>query len=289
MTTLLAHGGTVSLSDLSGAWSAPPLVIVPAAVVLALFVQGFVRLRRRGRADRATFWSLALFASGLAVGVLALVSPLDEAGEEYLLSAHMAQHLLIGDVAPVLVVLALRGPLTFFLLPGRALRLVASLTPLRRLVSALLRPGVSFSLWALAMLAWHVPRFYDYVLTRPVVHDLEHASFVLVGTLVWIQLVDPARHERLTRGGRIAFALGLLLIGHPIIDGLLFSGPAFDAYVRQDERLFGLAAATDQHLAGAVMLVEQTLTLGICVGVLLAPYLRERRARRAALAVSEGQ
>ncbi len=54
-----------------------------------------------------------------------LVSPLDAAGERYLLSAHMLQHVLVGDAAPALMLLALRGPLLFFAVPAAALRVCA--------------------------------------------------------------------------------------------------------------------------------------------------------------------
>jgi hypothetical protein len=40
---------------------------------------------------------------------------------------------------------------------------------------------------------------------------------------------------------------------------------------------YGLSALTDQKLSGVVMMVEQLLTLGILVGVLLRPRLRTAR------------
>jgi hypothetical protein len=43
----------------------------------------------------------------------------------------------------------------------------------------------------------------------------------------------------------------------------------YPAYAAQDERLFGFSALFDQRLAGLVMMVEQTITLGTCVVVLL--------------------
>src|SRR5262249_61503211 len=99
-------------------WPAAPAVLVAAAVAAALFAQAFIRLRRRGRSDHAPWTRALLFAAGLALAILPLVSPLDAAGDQYLLSAHMLQHVLIGDAAPLLLVLAVRGPLVFFLLPA---------------------------------------------------------------------------------------------------------------------------------------------------------------------------
>ena len=267
------------IADLSSHWEAPPVVLVGAFVAVALFAQAVVRLRRR-RADLAPWTRALLFGAGLALVVLPLVSPLDEAGDERLLSAHMLQHVLIGDAAAALLVVAVRGPLLVFLLPPALLRPLAALRPLRAVLSTLLRPLVAIGLWAAAIYVWHVPAAYDYAAAHPLVHDLEHLSFVVAGTLVWIQLVDPARHGRLRRPQRIFFALGMLALTQPLVDALLFSsGPAYGRYANQPDRLFGLSPLTDQRLAGVVMMVEQLLTLGICVALLLWPYLKERRER----------
>jgi len=270
----------VPLSRLSGAWDAPPLVLFAALVAAALFAQAFIRLRERGRPDHAPVSRAVLFGLGIAVGVLALVSPLDAAGERYLLSAHMLQHVLLADVVALLLVVALRGPLTFFFVPAPALRVLASFGPLRAVLSFLLRPTVSIALWTAVIYAWHIPAAYDATLSSPALHDLEHALFVLVGVLVWVQLVDPARHHRLTRGGRVLFAIGVLALAHPVIDALVFSDHGlYPSYADQPRRLLGLSPLTDQRLAGLVMFVEQTLVLGACIGVLLWPYLRARRRR----------
>ena len=267
----------MALAHFSADWQAPPAVVLAAVLAAVLFAQAFARLRRR-RSEHAPWSRAVLFGAGLALLVLPLLSPLDAAADR-LLSAHMLQHVLIGDAAIALLVVSVRGPLVFFLLPPSLLRPLASFRPLRAALSALLRPLVSLSLWAAAILVWHVPRVYDYAAAHPLVHDLQHVSFVAGGLLAWTQLVDPARHGRLRRPQRIFFALAMLVLAQPVVDVLLFSSsPAYARYAHAD-RLFGLSALTDQRLAGAVMMIEQLLTLGLCVALLLRPYLLERRAR----------
>lgn len=277
MTVLLAHGDRVPVSELGAAWTAEPVVLALAALALGLFAQAFVRLRRRGRADHAGWSRAVLFTAGVAVGTLALVSPLDAVGEEYLLSGHMLQHVLVGDVAPALVLVALRGPLLFFFLPGAVLGPLSRLRPLRSALAFLLRPLVSFAVWAGVLAVWHVPAAYQAVLTRPWAHDLEHVSFVVAGLLAWTQLVDPARRGVPTVAGRIAFAVGMFACGTILADVLVFSfEPLYGAYALQDERLLGFSPLTDQRLAGVVMTVEQLVALGLCVALLLRE--RERTA-----------
>jgi putative membrane protein len=266
-------------AHLTATWETPPTVLIGAGLALVLFLQAFVRLRRR-RAEHAPWTRVLLFAAGLALLVVPVASPLDHVADEQLLSAHMLQHVLIGDAAPALLVTAVRGPLLFFLLPPALLRPLASFRPLRAFLSVLLRPLVSLGLWVVAIVAWHAPSAYDYAAAHPVVHDLEHVSFVIAGILAWTQLVDPARHGALRRPQRVFFALAMFALTQPLVDALLFSSSAaYPRYAEQPDRLFGLSPLTDQRLAGAVMMVEQLLALGICVALLLRPYLKERRAR----------
>jgi cytochrome c oxidase assembly factor CtaG len=255
------------------AWSAPPVVLVVAALVAGLFAQGWLRLRSRGRADLASWPRAALFALGLAVALAGLVSPIDTLGEDDLLSMHMLQHVLIGDLGIALAIVAVRGPLFVFLLPAALLGPLAR-SPIRRALGVLLRPRVAFALWAANLAAWHVPSLYDAALRHPVLHDFEHACWVTVGLLVWTLLVDPGAHGRLTVGGRIALAAAMFASGQVLTDVLVFS---FHGLYPAYHGSHGLSAHTDQQLAGVVMMVEQLLTLGTLAVVLLRT--RSRRTR----------
>jgi cytochrome c oxidase assembly factor CtaG len=258
-------------------------VLVGAGLALLLFGQAWIRLRRRGRVDLAGIDRALLFVGAVAFGTLALVSPLDAIGEEYLLSAHMLEHVLIGDAAVALALVALRGPLMFFFLPGRVLGPLARVGALRSVLRFLLRPKVSFAVWAFVLAGWHYPAAYDYVLDHQVVHDLQHVTFVLAGVLVWTQLVDPARRRELRYPGRIALAVALFACGQILSDVLIFSfDPLYPAYAAQDERLLGLSPLGDQRLAGIVMMVEQAVTLGTCVAFLLVASHRQVVRREAA-------
>jgi putative membrane protein len=244
------------------------LPVVTAAVASVLFGQAVWRLRARGRADLAGWDRVALFALGLAVTFVALYSPLDRLADDSLLSAHMGQHVLIGDVAPALFVVAVRGPLVFFLLPAAVLGPLARNHAVRAVLRVLMRPAVVFALWALNLAIWHYPAFYDAALRHPELHEFEHVCWFVAGTLVWTILVDPARHGRLTVGGRVAFAAVLFASGQILTDVLVFSfTPLYPAY----QGAYGLSAVTDQQLSGVVMMVDQLLMLGICVALLLRP------------------
>ena len=235
------------------------MIVAGGVLALAAFVQASVRLRRRGRPDLAGFDRSALFVLGVAVAGAALLSPLDAVADSRL-DAHMLQHVLIGDVAPALLVVGVRGPLAFFLLPPAVLKRLARSRTLRSLLGSCLRPRVAFAIWVLALGLWHIPGAYDYALAHPLAHDAEHLSFMTAGLLVWVQLVDPARRRALGRSGRLAFACCLFVAGQLLADVLLLSpSPLYASY----------ASLHDQQLAGLVMLVEQALSLGACAAFLL--------------------
>src|SRR5207249_11145288 len=141
-----------------------------------------------------------------------------------------------------LLLVAVRGPLAFFLLPAAVLGPLARFVPLRRALHFLLRPAVSMTLWALAFGAWHIPAAYDYAAAHQGVHDLEHLSFVVAGLLVWSQLVDPTRRRRLTRGRRLGYAAALFGMGTALCDILVFSfHPLYPSYAGQAVRLLQLS------------------------------------------------
>ena len=249
-------------------WRVDPVVLAGAGIALALYAQAWLRLRRRARGSHPL-----LFAAGIAIGVLAVVSPLDALAEDKLLSAHMAQHLLIGDLAPLLIVLGLRGPVSFFLLPAPVLRPLARARLLRLLLEALLRPEVSFAAWAGSLAAWHVPQAYDAALAHPALHALEHASLFLGGLLLWTQIVDPARRAHLSPGRRAAFGALALLASMALSETLLSTAPLYDHYAGVADRPFGLTWASDQRVAALLMTAEQLATLGAAVGILLRSHV----------------
>jgi putative membrane protein len=264
----------VTAAAIAYEWHAEPSVVAGCVVALLLFANGFVRLRRRGRKDLAGWGRAALFITAIAMVYLALDSPLDAIADDYLLSAHMLEHVMIGDLAIALAMLAVRGPLIFFLLPAAVLSPLARNKPLRAFLHWLTGPWVALAVWTAGMWAWHVPRIYDYAATHQTVHQLEHLSFMLGGILVWNLLIDPARTHRLTVPGRILLAVGIFLLGDPVMATLFGGGANYPHYASQPDRLLGLSPRLDQRLAGTVMLVEQILTLGTCCAVLLWPYLR---------------
>lgn len=269
--------GLLATENLWRAWSFQPLVLAAAVAAVVFFLRGWQRLHRR-RPELAPWTRIPLFLAGVLVTVLAIVSPVDHIGERYLQSAHMLQHVLIADLGIVLTLLAVRGPLTVFFLPRDLLTPLARASVLRRTLSFVLRPAISYVVWLTVLVAWHIPVFYEAALHQRFWHDLEHVSFVVGGLLVWTQVIDPGRHGRLSLNERVGYTALLFWTSQILAYVFLFSfRPLFSTYEAQTVRLLGISPLTDQKLAGLVMMAEQTLTLGIAFLVLFRASRRQQR------------
>ena len=262
-------------------WGPSPLVLVGIAAVALLYAAGWLRLRGRGRPDLASLPRAAAFAAGLAVIGLALVSPLDHIGEEYLLSAHMTQHMLIGDVGPLLLTLGVMGPLALFVVPRPALRALCRPRP-RAALRVLGRPWVAFVAWSLVMCGWHVPYAYDRALGNPLIHDLEHLTMIAAGLGVWMHILGTVPRIRMSHARRAGYALGLFLVGMVVSEVLFLRDPLYSVYLEQPVRLLGLSPGADQIRASLIMASEQMLTLLTAAALLMWSHVDRVAAEREA-------
>ena len=257
-------------------WTLSPPSILAVAALGGAYVTRWRRVRggRGARAADAPVWRLVCFSGALLCTLIALVSPVDALAEQ-LFSMHMVQHVLLLDLAPILAILGLTRVL---------------LRPITRAVRALehragplAQPAFAAVLYIAVIWTWHVPEAYDAALRHPAVHVLEHASFLLVGSLYWWHLLSPIR-ARLRLGGMgPVFYMGAtkLFVG-ALGMGLAFAPAALYPYYAHHARVWGLSAGADQSLAGLIMAVEQSLVMGTALVVLFIAALSEseREQRR---------
>ena len=149
-------------------WLADPAVLAPLGLVVYIYVRRFIHARREAGGRGAGFAQAAAFTGAMLALLAALVSPLDGLGEDYLFSAHMLQHVLLGDVAPVLFLLSL----------SRVIMRPATrrLQGVEKALGPLASPWTGLAVWLGIMYFWHIPALYDDAVTHPVVH---HARAVM--------------------------------------------------------------------------------------------------------------
>ena len=185
-------------------WSFDPFVVVVAFLVVAHEI-GLARLKRRSlpsRTRRRRVNSLFFYA-GLAVLLVAVVSPIDYWASDYFY-IHMAEHLLIAFLAPVLIVAGAPWIPLLFTLPvdarrrvGRFLLLGPWSPALRRVGRVVGSPWFAVLSFNVVMVVWHFPALFDASEQNQLVHIwLMHASFFVTGILFWLVII-PSHPFRL--------------------------------------------------------------------------------------------
>jgi cytochrome c oxidase assembly factor CtaG len=245
---------SLPLAHLTGSYAL--LELAPMVIAASLYAKRAATLAAKGRP--VPLWRQLCFGAGLLVIVVALISPIGEIADE-LVIAHMGEHLLLGDIATLLLVLGLTGPL---------LQPVLTIPVFDRL-RVLANPLLAFPLWALNFYLWHVPALYDAAYGGAALHALEHATFVFFGCLMWMPVFGPLpKPQWFTAGWKVAYVVAVRFAGAILGNVLMWSGSVLYPIYAGGEREWGISAVTDQSTAGVLMMVEGTfLALGILAWV----------------------
>ena len=261
------------IAHVSGAFA--PLELAPLLLTAVLYAKRSMTLAERGRP--LPLWRQVCFAFGLLLIAVALVSPISDAADE-LVIAHMVEHLMLGDIATLLLVLGLTGPL---LQPILAIRFFDRLR-------ILTHPLVAFPLWALNFYFWHIPALYDAAYGGAPVHALEHATFIFFGCLMWMPIFGPLpKPEWFTAAWKVGYVIAVRFAGAILGNVLMWSGSVLYPIYGKGERFWGISPITDQSTAGAIMMVEGTfLALGVLAWIFLE-VAREGTERQRLLELAE--
>jgi putative membrane protein len=229
----------------------------------ALYVRALRVLRGRGVAVPRV--QVVLWHAGIALWVAGFLSPVDALGDE-LLSAHMAQHLLIADLAAPLLLAGARNPVLGFLLPRPALVTLARSRPLRGAFRVLKRPAVAVPVYALVLYGWHFAVFFEAAVRYPLVHALQHMSFVAIGVLVWWSALEPKRRRLRGELWKVPYLIGARMAGMFLgMSFVLIRVPIYTGVYGAGDRGHGLKALGDQQLAGAMMVVLDLLIMAFAL------------------------
>jgi putative membrane protein len=250
-------------------WTFAPIVLIALLGYAVVYGLRWRTARREGGARAAPIGRAVLWGGGVLALFVALISPLDVLGEQFA-TFHMLQHLLIADVAPILLTLGL----TKWILRPATRRIHR----IERAAGPFGHPAFGVVAYVGAMWMWHIPALYDAALANPYVHTLEHLSFGAAGLLYWWHLLSPIR-TRMRLGGMgpiMYMASTKLLVGFLGIL-LAFSPDLLYSYDWIGTK-WGLDPIDDQHVAGLVMALEQSIVMGIALAWLFFRMLSESEA-----------
>ncbi|HEV3311463.1 MAG TPA: cytochrome c oxidase assembly protein [Chloroflexota bacterium] len=246
-------------------WSLEPSIVLGlAALTLAyLFACGYRRVGRyHGEPQRVLCTPSQLRLFFLSVGILAvaLMSPLDYAGDNFLFSAHMIQHLVLASAWP---------PIFLMSLPEEVVAPAFRARWLGTALRFLTKPAVAFVIFSIDITIWHLSGWYDLTLRNDGIHILEHLTFMAAGVLVWWPILSPLRSRRLSPGLQELYLFANLF---PMMAlGIFFTfwqHPLYAPYIA-DPRLWGISALTDQQLGGLIMWMPGDLPFALAMAVTL--------------------
>jgi len=233
------------LAHLGGPILAPAQLAIPVALGV-LYAR---RVRTLAGTPRAVpGWRRACFAAALAIFILTAASPIGHVADE-LFWVHMSEHLLVADLAALLIVLGLTGPVLAPALRVRGLGWLRALT----------NPAVALPLWAADLLGWHLPVLYQAAIESPALHALEHAMFIGFGVAMWMALLGPLpRPSWFGSLAKLLYILGVRLLGTILANVLLWTHTVYPDYAR-GARIWATSTAADQKIGAGVMMVEGSI------------------------------
>jgi putative membrane protein len=218
-------------------------------------------------------WRTASFITGVLLVAIVQLPPFDQWADQVLF-VHMAQHIILGDLASLLIVLGLTGPVLAPLLQIRVTR------PLR----VLAHPVVALVLWAVDLYVWHLPLLYQLAIRHDLVHALEHACFLWFGMLLWLGLIGPLPKPRWFAGwGRLGYAFAIRLLGGILGNILIWTQTVIYPVYTASDAARGLNPVSDQNVAGGVMMVEQIIVTILVLGWLFYRFAAQDEERQALL------
>ena len=245
-------------------WPLDPSVY---AGLVALFLGHAWLARRAPDAERK---HTLYFGLGLLTLWVALETPIDTISDYYLDSVHMLQHVLLGFVAPPLMLLGLSPNMVTQLIRVPGVRAITEPVPAQLIAGSI-------------MIGWHIPYLYDATLVSPSLHVVEHLMFIAGGLVMYwpmLEATSAVAHWRMSPGAKLVYMLVATLPQDGVALVLLFSRvPFYEFYAHVPRLIASLTPLIDQTLAGAVLMILGKATLTVAaMAVFFRWFSREHRA-----------
>lgn len=224
-------------------WNFEPSVVSGTILLIAFYAMANGPLRRRfhGEASVPLIQQLAFYLGTLCM-FLALTGPLDVLGDEYLFSAHMAQHMILSFLAPPLWVL------------GTPSWLIRRLVP-RSFQPLTWNPIFAFLFFNAVMWMWHIPTVYDAALAHEGLHITEHLMFMAAGVIGFLPVLKSDLVPQMTPQLKLIYLVPSMLSCTALAALITLSPLHLYSFYGNASIHWGLTALEDQQIGGASMWV----------------------------------
>lgn len=253
-------------------WNLAPSLLLGAVLVIGLYSYALGPYHRRYYSSVPIKRSQTIaFILGVLIMLLALISPLDDLGDDYLFSAHMLQHLCLTTFGP---------PLLLIGTPEWMLERLLNKRLIFRVLKVLTWAPLAFFLYNADFLIWHVPTLYNATLENETIHIFEHLTFIAFGILSWWPILSPSsKLPRLSLGGQILY---IFMNGMPAVllgAGLTFMQPLYTPYLAAP-LVWGISHSVDQQLGGLIMWVPVNIFYIIIMSLLFIRWMQQQEAKQ---------
>ena len=244
-------------------WNFEPSVIFGTISLIVFYALAVGPLRRR-RAWGAPVPRVrqSAFYLGSVCMFLALVGPLDGLGDEYLFSAHMAQHMVLSFLTPPLWLL---GTPDWF---------IRRLVP-PRILTRLVNPPTAFALFNGVMWAWHLPVFYDKALTHEWLHIAEHLLFMAAGVIGFLPVLKSELADEMTSLHKLVYLFPSMFSCTALAALITLSGRQLYPFYGNAALHWGLTPLGDQQLGGLAMWLPGDMLYMVLIAWVFTSLLNE--------------
>lgn len=255
------------------------VVLLCATLLGAYFYTIYVLRPRISDAGRVRNTQVILYCLGVLAIYVATGTPIHDLSEQYLLSMHMVQHLVLTLVAPPLLIAGVPSWLWQAILGGRWVLPVARVA---------LHPLVAFGVFNFLIVVTHLPFVVDYALREHWFHFAVHAGLVGSAMMMWWLVVGgtPAL-PRLTYPYQMAYLFVQSILPAVIASFITFSQTAVYEFYEGAPRIWHISAVEDQQMAGGIMKMTGTLILWSFIGVAFFRWYAKEEAEARGPAWSE--
>lgn len=230
--------------------------------------------RRRPGAERrqTTRGEIACFLTGSAVALIALGPPMDDWSDYFLVSAHMAQHLLLMMAV---------APLWLLGIPAWVYEPLTRRPVTRKVGDTLTHWLPCAVIPAAVVIIWHVPVMYDAALNHPLIHALEHQFFLVAAFFLWWPLLSKVPQWPRLSPPLQCFHLFAQTIPGGVVGAFLAYADAglYTPYLRATVRPWGIGLKTDQEIAGVLMWVGANMFFLLLITIIFLRWASREEAK----------
>jgi putative membrane protein len=267
-----AHNDGAEGTSPWSSWPFEPEILAGVSIAAALYLTGLAK--RYGRTASISALRHASFFAGLAVLLVALQSPLD-ALADHSFTMHQVQHLLLGALGPMLLLLAAPQTLLVAGMPDAMRKFVLAPLLVNRSVQAtfafLAHPVIATFVLIAAVYFWHLPKYHNLAVIDVPIHYTMHITMLVSGLFFFWRVLDPRPAPvGASYGVRVIMSSAAMAGSMPLSAYITFKSsvlyPAYD----MKGRLWDLSALLDERFGGLIMWIPG----GIVFGVLLLIVMR---------------